>query len=162
MTLKGVIGSCGMSRRKLPIKVRRGLEKLKAKERLDPIDFHDLVIDSMGRTIAKLGALSELSGEKITDVKVVLSFGEVVIDQSDAYMPWRERLFQIRDMAQSIASSGLAEESVEELYVTLTKADGWKTTGNRLKTPAWLNDYTEMTLKTAAGLEGLEWVRHLG
>ena len=142
--------------RGLPVDVKRALRRLKEKERcaegIPTLD--DLILDSMSRTMAGLGALSEAAGHSMSPVVKLSNGGELSIDQGDPNMPWKDRLVQIGAIVQSIAQDGEVSEMARKVML----ADGWVLSGGRIKTPMWLIDHAEMTAHSASKVEGLEWL----
>ena len=138
-------------------KVSRALAILRSKPRSRTVGLDDLILGSMGRTMNGLVGLHKTAGHSFDSVVSLNDDVEVTIDRGMSGAHWRERIVEIVEGAQSIASvHGCDEVSVMK---KLLDADGWVINRFTVKTPAWMESHREFSSGyLAEQIEGLSWL----
>lgn len=129
----------------LPERVVRGLAALKRKPVLDKQDMHDMILDSMGRTIGTLIALQDAAGEPIRH-EIRLASGVVIeIDRPVGHVLWNERLTTFVSVALQLSQD--YDLDIDRVLRKMLIGDGWVISSSTLKTPAWMLPHTEVPLE---------------
>lgn len=138
---------------------KKALAILRQKKNAEVISLDDMIIKNMHRRVGYMVAEQVVNGHSFSGS---VDFGDGIrlsISKSECY-DWRDRFFEICNMAQSIAPRLKYDEC--GVLVRILDVDGWVLNRLTLKTPCWLGDYKEVEIYNLYDeFKEFEWLKNI-
>lgn len=140
-------------------RLKKALAILRQKKNAEVISLDDMIIKNMHRRVGYMVAEQVVNGHSFSGS---VDFGDGIclsISKSECY-DWRDRFFEICNMAQSIAPRLKYSEC--GVLVRILDADGWVLNKSTIKTPCWIGDYDEVKLSSLCNeFKEFIWLRNI-